>query len=151
MAELHLEIDIAASAEKVFDTIADVRGYSRWLTQEGPYGGTTEVTPGPIALGTTYVESERRGVRRGTVTEFERPTRVTFDQPMTLRPKLAGVIDITVRYTLAPSDAGVHVDRDVTLQVPWSLKLAQPIVVRQFRSESQRTLDALKAFVEGSA
>jgi uncharacterized protein YndB with AHSA1/START domain len=150
MVEIHLQTEIAASPERVFDATADLRSYGQWLTREGPYGGTTEITPGPVALGTTYVEPERRGVRRGTVTEFERPVRVTFDQPMTLKPKLAGVIDITVRYTFTPSDAGVHVDRDMTLRLPWSLKLVQPMVVRQFRTESQRAMDALKAFVEGS-
>ncbi len=150
MPELHLETDIASSAESVFDTIADLRTYSRWLTQEGSYGGTTDITPGPIALGSTYVEHESRGVRRGTVTEFDRPTRLTFHQPMTLRPRLAGVIDITVRYAITPRDGVVHVDRDVTLVMPWSLKLVQPIVVRQFRSESQRAMNALKAFLEGA-
>jgi uncharacterized protein YndB with AHSA1/START domain len=151
MAELHLETEIAASAERVFDAIADLRGYDRWLSHEGSFGGTTEITPEPVALGTTYVEHESRGIRRGTVTEFERPRRITFAQPMTLKPKLAGVIDITVRFTLTPRDGSVHVDRDVTLTMPWSLKLVQPIVVRQFRSEGDRALNALKAFVEGSA
>jgi uncharacterized protein YndB with AHSA1/START domain len=149
MAELHLEVDVAAPAETVFDMLADVRRYGEWLDESASYRGTAEVRPdGPIAEGSTYVEPERRGVRRGTVTEFERPTRLTFHQPMTLKPKLAGVIDITVRYTLTPREDSVHVDRDVTIGLPWSLKLVQPVVARQFRTESQRTMDELKAYLE---
>jgi carbon monoxide dehydrogenase subunit G len=102
------------------------------------------ISPGPVALGTKYRESEPFGVRNGTVTEFERPAKVTFHQPMTIRLH-AGTIDVTVRYTLTPSAGSTHVSRVVTLGVPWLLKLFQPMLVSAFRKESNRTLLALKA------
>jgi hypothetical protein len=54
---------------------------------------------------------------------------------------------ITLRYTLTPgSVAGVtRVARVVTLTIPPSLRLVQPVLVRAFRAESARTLKALKA------
>ena len=87
-------------------------------------------------------------MRHGTVTEFEPPTRVTFHQPMTVKPRPLGIIDIVLRYTFTPTAASVHVGRVVTLTIHWPLKLIQPLVVRQFRRESGRTLLALKAFAE---
>ena len=67
---------------------------------------------------------------------------------MTMRPRLLGVIDITVAITLTPKPTAVHVQRVVTIQIPWPLKIVQPLVVRQLRIESGRTLLALKRFAE---
>jgi hypothetical protein len=58
------------------------------------------------------------------------------------------VIDIIVTYTLRQEDENVHIERDVQIGLPWSLKLAGPLVLGRFRRESDRTLRALKAFVE---
>jgi hypothetical protein len=41
------------------------------------------------------------------------------------------------------------VSRVVTLGVPWSLRLLQPILLREFRAESGRTMLALKAHADG--
>ena len=148
MATFSLTAEIHGPAERVFDAIVDLRGYGRWLGSSADYGGTIDISTDPVAAGTTYVERSGVGVRRGTVTELLRPTRVTFDQPMTMRPKAFGVIDIRVTYSLTPVAEGVRVERDVTVELPWQLKAAAPLVVARFRKESERTIQALKAFVE---
>lgn len=146
---LHQEAEMTASATDVFDVIADLRGYGNWLGRSTAYlRGTTDISPGPIGVGTTYVEREARGVRRGTVIECERPTRLSFRQPMTLRPRLFGTIDITVGYALTPAGESVHVDRDVAVSIPAWLRPFGPLVMRSFRSEGARTLRALKRFAE---
>ena len=68
---------------------------------------------------------------------------------MTMRLR-AGTVDVILRYALTPgSVAGVtHVARVVTLTVPPSLRLVQPVLVRAFRTESTRTLMALKAYAD---
>jgi len=147
MTELKLEADIGAPAENVFDLITDFGGQDRWLTRSSSFRGTTVLTPGPVALGTRYRESEPFGVRNGTVTEFERPARVTFHQPMTIRLH-AGTIDVTVRYTLTPDAGSTHVTRVVTLGIPWSLRLLRPVLAGAFKKESRRTLLALKAYAD---
>ena len=147
MTELKLDADIGFPAEKVFDLITDFGGQERWLAPSSSFRGTTVISPGPVALGTKYRESEPFGVRNGTVTEFERPAKVTFHQPMTIKLH-AGTIDVTVRYTLTPKAGSTHVTRVVTLGVPWSLKLFQPVLVSAFRKESKRTLLALKAYAD---
>jgi uncharacterized protein YndB with AHSA1/START domain len=148
MTQLQLEAEIAAPVEKIFAAIVDLRGYERWLGTSNVFEGITDISSEPIALGTTWSERGPNGVRRGTVTEFEPPTRVTFHQPMTMSPRFLGIIDITVSMTLTPTPLSVHVRRVVTIGIPWPLKVAQPLVLRQFRTESGRTLLALKHFAE---
>jgi len=148
MTQIRQEAEIEATVEKIFAAIVDFRGYGRWLATSNVFEGITDISSDPIALGTTWSEPGPNGVRRGTVTEFEPPTRVTFRQPMTMSPRFLGVIDITVSLTLTPRPSSVHVRRVVTIGIPWPLKLVQPFVVRQFRVESGRTLLALKRFAE---
>ncbi len=148
MIEIHHETDIHCSADEIFAVIVDLRGYDRWVTGSKAFAGITDISADPITAGTTYVESEPRGVRRGTITEFQPPTRVTFHQLMTMKPRPLGIIDIDVTYTLTPTDASVHLGRVVKLTIHWPLKLAQPLVVRQFRREGERTVLALKDFAE---
>jgi len=147
MREIPAEAEIRCPAEKIFDVIIDFRGQDHWLTPSSAYHGTLEVSSDPVTLGTTYREPGPFGVRHGRVTEFERPTAVTFHQPMTMRLH-AGTVDVLMRYTLTPVDGGTRVRRVVTLGIPWSLKLVQPVLVRAFRTESSRTLLALKAYAD---
>ena len=148
MTQIRQEAEIHASAEKIFAAIVDFRGYDRWLAKSSVFEGITDISSDPIRLGTTWTESGPSGVRHGTVTEFEPPSRVSFHQPMTLKPRLLGTIDITLNVTLTPTPTSVRVRRVVTIGIPWPLKIVQPLVVRQFRVESTRTLLALKDFAE---
>jgi uncharacterized protein YndB with AHSA1/START domain len=147
MVEMPSEVDIHCSAETIFDLIIEFGGQDRWLTRSSAFHGTSEISSNPVALGTTYREPGPFGVRHGEVTELERPTRITFHQPMTLKLHL-GILDATVRYTLTPGSSSTHVRRVVSLGIPWPLKIFQPLVAREFRVESGRTLLALKAYAD---
>jgi uncharacterized protein YndB with AHSA1/START domain len=150
MVELRCEADIRCPAGKIFDVITNFSGQDRWLAKSSAFHGTTPISPGPVTTGTTYREPGPFGVRNGTVTEFERPAKITFHQPMTMKLR-AGTIDVTVRYTLAPAAGSTHVTRVVTLGIPSSLRLLQPLLIRAFRTESRRTLLALKAYADAQA
>ena len=119
----------------------------RWLTLSSAYHGTREISSDPVTLGTTYREPGPFGVRHGRVTESGRPAAITCHQPMTMRLH-AGTVDVVMRYTLTPADGVTRVRRVVTLGIPWSLKLVQPVLIREFRTESTRTLLALKAYAD---
>ena len=148
MIDIRSEADIECSAEKIFDVITDFRGQERWLTRSSAFLGITDISANPVTLGTTYREPGSAGSRTGTVTELERPTKLTCDQPMVMKLH-AGTIDVTLRYTLTPTGSdSTHVTRVMSLRVPWSLKLVQPLLVRAFRVESGRTLLALKAYAD---
>jgi uncharacterized protein YndB with AHSA1/START domain len=147
MVEMPSEALVKCSPETIFDLIVDFRGQDRWLTKSSAFHGTSDVSSNPVTLGTTYREPGPFGVRNGTVTEFERPMKITFHQPMTLKLH-SGTLDVTVRYTLTSGAGSTHVKRVVTLGIPWSLRLFQPLVAREFRIESGRTLLALKAYAD---
>lgn len=147
MIELPSDADIDASPQAVFDVISDVGGQDRWLTRSSAFRGTTELSANPVTLGTTYREPGPLGVRNGTVVEYERPGRIAFRQPMTIRLGL-GTIEIVMRYSLTVRGATTHVRRTVTIGVPWPLRIVQPLVVRAFRIESARTLMALKTYCD---
>ena len=144
-------VDIAASPEAVFDLVSDLHGYGRWLPSAGDYEGTTEISPPPVVVGTTYVERSRRGVRRGTVIAMARPDVIAFRQPMTLRPRLAGTIDSTVTMSVAATAKGARVTRTVELGIPRRLRLVRSVVVGRYERESERMLRALKEHAEAAA
>lgn len=145
--ELTCDADIRCPAETIFDLIVDFGGQERWLGKSSAFRGTHEISSDPVVLGTTYREPGPLGVRDGEVVEFERPTRVAFHQPMTGRLH-SGTIDILMAYTLTPGPASTHVHRLVTIDIPRTLALFRPIIVRAFSHESRRTLLALKAHAD---
>jgi uncharacterized protein YndB with AHSA1/START domain len=150
MKRIRCEAEISAPADQVFDLIADLRDQERWLPKSSSFRGTTEVSPDPVGLGTTYVERDPVGVRTGEVTEFERPTRIAFHQPMRLKAGL-GVIDIVQSYTLTPQEGSTGVLREGTVSVSGPLRLLESLAARAVRKESERTLHALKLYADGLA
>jgi len=54
---------IEGSPRTIFDLIADMPNYRRWLLGSQAFGGTTEVTPYPVRLGTTYLDAGPAGRR----------------------------------------------------------------------------------------
>jgi len=141
------EADIDCPADAIFDLITDLRGQDRWLTTSSPYRGTIDISQNPAVLGTTYREPGPLGVRHGTVIEYERPTKITFHQPMTMRFH-SGVVDVILRYTLVPRGDVTHVERRVALGIPWQVIPIRSTIERAFSTESARTLLALKAYAD---
>ncbi len=145
MADIASEENVRCRVERIFDVISDLGGQDRWLAKPVAFRGITDISPDSVEF-TTFCELGPLGVRQGTVvTEYDRPSKITFCEPMSLR---AGKIDITVCYTLTPSDGSTRVERVVTIRVPWQLKLLQPLMVRAIRANSRRTLLALRAYCE---
>jgi uncharacterized protein YndB with AHSA1/START domain len=148
-ADLHFTTVVNAPAETVFALIADLSDYDRWLPGSSSFGGITEIAPLPVGLGTTYVDAGPAGTRHGEVTAYEPPARIDFHQPMEVEQRLLpGTIDIHLRHTLEPEGQATRVNRDLAVEVHGRLKVLQPIVMRMFRKENERTLRALKRYVE---
>lgn len=149
--EVVADANVACSAERIFELIADLRGQDAWLSKSSAYRGTADISTERAQLGTTYREPGPAGVRHGEVVEFEPPKAIAFHQPMTLRFGL-GRIEILMRYTLTPtSDPAVtHVRRAVELSVAGLLSAAQPLIARSVAVESRRTLLALKEHADSN-
>jgi uncharacterized protein YndB with AHSA1/START domain len=142
---------IEGSPETVFDLLADMPNYGRWLPGSEAFGATTQVEPYPVRLGTTYLDAGRMGARPGSVTEFDRPKSLGFHQTMAVKyGPLTANFDIRIRYTFELVDGATIVVRalDLTIELPRLLKLAEPLVLWAFRRENLRVLAELKRFVE---
>jgi uncharacterized protein YndB with AHSA1/START domain len=151
MVELRFEADIGASAERVFSLLADLRDYDRWLPRSTAFHGTTSISDGPIAAGTTYVETSPFGVRHGVVTALVYPTELDFEQPMALKPGVFGMVGIKLSHRLTPRASAVHLLRRLELTPHGLVTLAMPLVSRAFRSENERMMEVLKAAAESGA
>ena len=67
MPSLRLTADINGTRETIFDLIADLAHYDRWLPGSRVFGGMTQVSP--VSL-------------RGSITELNPLERITFEQSM---------------------------------------------------------------------
>jgi len=142
---------IRGSPEQIFDLIADMPHYDVWLPGSAAFGGTTQVSPYPVQLGTRYLDAGPAGERPGFVTEFDRPRRIAFHHTMRLsKGLLAADIDVHVRYTLEAAGASTEVVRllELTIAMRGLAALAEPLVVQAFHKENRRILAALRRYVE---
>jgi uncharacterized protein YndB with AHSA1/START domain len=142
---------ISGAPETIFDLVADMPNYGRWLPGSEAFGGTTHVTPYPVRLGTTYLDAGPAGERPGSVTGYERPTFISFHHTMLLKKgPLKADIDVHVRFTFRAMEGGTFVTRDLDLRIdmPGLQKVLLPLVIRGFRNENLRILAELKRHVE---
>jgi uncharacterized protein YndB with AHSA1/START domain len=142
---------IKASPETIFDLLADMPNYGRWLPGSQAFGATTQVSPYPVQLGTTYLDAGPAGQRPGSVTGYDRPKYIAFHQTMLLKQgPLTANVDVHIRCAFDPVDGGTDIvrDLDLTIQIPGLLRVAEPLVAWAIRSENARVLSELKRYVE---
>lgn len=140
--------EIAGAPEIIFDLVADMPNYGRWLPGSQAFGGTTQVSPYPVRLGTTYLDAGPAGERPGSVTEYDPPKHIAFHHTMALKlGPLIGNSDIDIRYTLEPAGRSTRVIRDLTMAMDVPI-LLKPLVVYAFNKENVRILAELKRYVQ---
>jgi uncharacterized protein YndB with AHSA1/START domain len=152
MPEKQFRIEIQVPPEAVFDLIADLAHYDRWLPGSNLYKSTMSISDDPVRKGTTYTDSGTSSKMKGEVSEFDPPKRLTFTQ--TSRSTL-GTLSIRIRYSLTPVKTGGAVStaviRDYKLDISGLLKLAQPILVRTINRENERILQTMRDYLEAQA
>jgi uncharacterized protein YndB with AHSA1/START domain len=142
---------IDGAPETIFELIADMPNYGRWLPGSDAFGETSQVAPYPVRLGTTYLDAGPAGQRPGSVTEFDPPRSIAFHHTMLIkRGPLVANVDVNIRCTLEPVGNATSVVRDLelTIDIPGPFKLAEPLVASAFRRENARVLAELKRYVE---
>ena len=148
MLSLQFTVDINGPRETIFDLIADLAHYDRWLPGSRVFGGMTQVSSMPPGVGAIYTD----GTMHGSITEFNPPERITFEQSMRVKALLlTGKLGFRVRYTLEATGSdgqSTHVIRDVIFNLHGILKAAQPIIAATIRRESGRLLQIMKGYVE---
>src|SRR5260370_26922362 len=87
MSTLHPQFTarIDGSPDVIFDLIADMLNYGRWLPGSEAFGGTTEGSPYPVRLGTTYLDAGPAGKPPGSINGYEPPNYIAC--PHTMLPK----------------------------------------------------------------
>src|ERR1700758_3140947 len=129
-SQLRFTIQIAGPAEMIFDLVADMPNYRRWLPDSDVFGGTVNVTPYPVRLGTTYLDAGSVE-KPGEVTEFDPPRHIGFHHTVVVRQALLKTdIDARIRYTLTSKSGGTFVlqELDLLLNLPIFGKLASPLI-----------------------
>lgn len=147
---LRFTTQIHGSPDVIFDLVADMPNYGRWLPNSSVFGGTVDVTPYPVRLGTTYLDAGPIQ-KPGSVTEFDRPRCLVFHHTVQIRQRpLNTDVEARIRYTFDPKDRGTFVDRSLalTFNLHGISRLALSLLLYGFRKENNRTLAALKRYVE---
>lgn len=148
--ELRFTTEIEATADAIFRLVADMPNYGKWLPNSSAFGGTINVTPYPVRLGTTYLDAGPIE-KPGLVTAFDPPTHISFRHTVQLRQRFLNTdIEAQIRYTFEPRYGKTFVERKLTLQfnLRGIQRLLLPVIVYGFREENNRTLAALKNCVE---
>lgn len=151
--KLRFTSQIHGPAEMIFDLLADMPNYGRWLPNSSAFGGTIDVKPYPVRLGTTYLDAPP--IRKpGLVTEFDRPRRISFRHTVQIRQNpLNTDVDARISYSFDPRNGETFIERGLclTFDLRGISQLVLPFLLYGFRKENKRTLACLKKYVENQS
>ncbi len=144
--------DIAAPPAVLFGLLADMPNYGRWLPGSGQYGGTTDVEPYPVQLGSRYHDGKPGEPGKdwwGEVTGFRPPGSLDFHHTITVR-QLRATVDVHIHYSIEVVGAATRVTRWLVLDVdvPRLGRPARRLIINAFDKENVRTMAALAQYVE---
>jgi uncharacterized protein YndB with AHSA1/START domain len=130
----------------VFERLADLPGYRRWMHRTGLFRRSGLTSEAPVRMGTTYFDATRMGTFEGEVTEFVPPSRIAFRE--TLRWFGSGMSQARPEYFLdGDGDATVVHHVAVGELFGW-MRLLKPAAALMARVERTRTLKSLKRSLE---
>jgi len=153
---------VAAPADVLFDLLADMPNYGRWLPGSDQFGHTTDVEPYPVRLGSRYRDGKPDGSGRdwrGTVTGFQPPGSLDFQHTIHVT-EFRATVDVHIHYSLEPAASTMSIDTAGTVVTRWLvLDFAMPaafrplrrLAVAAFDKENARTMDALRRYAESQA
>jgi uncharacterized protein YndB with AHSA1/START domain len=137
---------IQRPVSEVFERLADLPGYGRWMHRSGLFrrcGLTSEV---PIREGTTYVDSTRMGTFVGEVTEFAPPTRIAFRE--TLHWFGSAMTQARPEYSLEGDETATVVHHVAVGELYGWMRFMKPGAALLANLERTRTLKSLKRSLE---
>lgn len=152
---------IGAPPDLLFRLLSDLPNYGDWLPGSAQFGGTTDVDPYPVRLGSRYHDG-KPGFRDwwGTVTGFQPSGSLDFHHTIGIR-QLRATVDVHIHYSLEQDlRAGAATGAPATLVTRWLvLDIAMPAVARPLRrlvtasfdKENARTMAALGRYAEAHA
>ncbi|MFC4140665.1 MULTISPECIES: hypothetical protein [unclassified Microbacterium] len=144
--EFELVRVIEAPIEQVFDRLAGIDGYGDWMPSRGSLlRRTRQTSPGPVGLGTTYLDETSVGDVPGDVAEYLRPTAVVFhwwDATSNGKVKTEGWPGYRLE---AIGPRSTRVRHHARMQVYGASRLATPVYRWMARRERTAVIEALQA------
>ena len=151
--DFEIERTVRAPIEDVFARLVDIDGHNAWMADtRSMLKRTRQTSPGPPAVGTTFVDETSQGAMPGEIVELEAPHTIVFhwwEKSKSGRLKFEG----WPSYRLQSSGEGETLVRHRGKLVSYGVwRLATPILRRFAIKERTITVDALKAsFEQGSS
>jgi Polyketide cyclase / dehydrase and lipid transport len=144
--------DIAAAPDVLFELLADLPKYRRWLPGSTAFGETTDVDPYPVRLGSRYHDGKPGESGKdwwGTVTGFQPPGALDFHHVIHVA-QVRATVDVHIHYSLEQADGRTNVTRWLVLDIsmPLILRPLRPAITSSFDRENVRTMAALKEYAE---
>jgi uncharacterized protein YndB with AHSA1/START domain len=133
--------------EEVFDRLADINGYGDWMSRDGLFRDSQQVSDGPIEVGTEFYDRSSLGELRGEVTEFEQPRRLGFRQ--VLHRNDSPIFESRPSYVLEQTGEGTAVHHHAEAEFRGIYKVLEPVAYFVARRERKRVLDSLESSLTG--
>lgn len=140
------QAEIRRPVSEVFERLADLPNYGRWMHTTGLFRRCRLTSEEPIREGTTYVDSTRMGTFVGTVTEFVPPTRIAFQE--TLRWFGSPVSQARPGYVLEGDENTTVVHHVAEGELYGWMRMMKPFAGWMANQERRRTLDSLARSLE---
>jgi len=131
---------------EVFERLADLPGYGRWMHRNGMFRRCETKPDEAIREGTTYVDRTRMGSFDGEVTEFVPPNRIAFRE--TLRWFGSPITQARPAYVLEGDENATVVHHVAVGELYGWMRLMKPGAAWMANLERSRTLDSLKRSLE---
>jgi uncharacterized protein YndB with AHSA1/START domain len=128
---------IACAPERVFDTLADLRGETQWNSRVSSAELRSEE---PIALGSRFAIVNGGTSYDVTIATYDRPSRLVFEA--------TGKPDLTITYTLAPTDDGTELKSQLDFHPRGALKLLFAVLAPVIRRDVPKRYASLKNLCE---
>ena len=146
---------VAAPPGVLFELLADMPNYGRWLPGSRQFGRTTDVEPYPVRLGSRYHDGkpdEPGKDWRGTVTGFQPPGALDFHHIIAVT-RLRATVDVHIHYSFEPENASTRVSRWLVLDIsmPAIVRPLRRLIISSFDKENLRTMAAVKKYAEAHA
>jgi hypothetical protein len=143
--------DFAAPPALLFDLLADMPNYGRWLPGSEQFGRTTDVQPYPVQLGSRYHDGKPDEQGKdwwGEVVGFQPPGSLDFRHIIAVR-QLRARVDVHIHYSIEVVGAATCVNRWLVLDIdmPAVLRPLRRLITSSFDKENVRTMAALREYV----
>jgi carbon monoxide dehydrogenase subunit G len=145
MINVQITLDIKAPPEVVFDLLADHTKHPQWdpnmiqaaLFDAGPIG--------PGSKGKTIGELRGRRVESDIYYDsYDRPTYVSGGTS-------SGPVEATQSCRFKPTDNGTRIDWKMSMNFKGPMRVLQPFLKSTVKKQRERTLTALKNYIERSS